>query len=213
MHWYFLFRAIAMNPNMREEVSIIFSAAVIVDWGREDGDTGRLWWIYCPSNSEGLLPLFSLPLKQHGLLLEVKLAKWDRCSVLEPLFVLTVISSRERWDRNLLECVEPFSRSMFSSRQQGKSLQTASWGLLCPFLLPRGLFLQLFRVVCVYWNTTEHLSRACHWLMTNVSDNNNIPNPLIQERMHLRYRKYVLSTYVTARAGHVRVAQLAVLFM
>lgn len=71
-----------------------------------------LRWIYGPSSPVGLLPLFSLPLKQHGLLLEAKLSKPGGCSVLEAPFVLTVISSEELRDKNLLQSVKPFCRSV-----------------------------------------------------------------------------------------------------
>lgn len=113
MHLCFVSRAFAMNPNRREEVSIIFSAAV--DGRLGSGRRSRMhWlrWIYGPSSPVGLLPLFSLPLKQHGLLLEAKLSKPGGCSVLEAPFVLTVISSEELRDKNLLQCVKPFCRSV-----------------------------------------------------------------------------------------------------
>lgn len=42
MHLCFVSRAFAVNPNRREEVTIIFSAVLIVDWGRREAA-----WIDC----------------------------------------------------------------------------------------------------------------------------------------------------------------------
>lgn len=101
-----------------------------------------LRWIYGPSSPVGLLPLFSLPLKQHGLLLEAKLSKPGGCSVLEAPFVLTVISSEELRDKNLLQCVKPFCRSVRRPHAPAGEICSACRGNLLS-LHPEGCFVLL----------------------------------------------------------------------
>lgn len=164
-----------MNPNTGEEVSITFGTAVDdsswVGVGMEGGyrDITVNLLSVCP---RGRPHPSSLPLQQQEIAWEGKTCR------MRPLqrpwaSLCSVISSRERtgtetsWSVHSL--VAEAHAGAATSYQQGKfMIQIISRGLFRPYLPFRGLFLQLFRLICVDWNTAEHLSHVCRWLMSAV---------------------------------------------
>lgn len=172
MHLCFVSRVFAMNPNRREEVSIIFSAALMVDRGRGEGaariDCGEFMVRAAPWGFSHFSHFRSN--NRVCCWRQNSQSQTAAASLRPPLFWLSspVSNSGTRTSCSVSSlfaeaCAVP-------TCQQGKSAPPAPRGLFCPSPLPRGLFLQLFRLVHSYQDTTEHLYRVCHWVMANVSD-------------------------------------------